>query len=774
MGSTFGSLATMMTSLRVQSMAQQIIANNIANATTKGYSRQIPVLAALAPLNLPSLNSVFAPGQIGTGVRLVSIERVRDEFLDLMIRGESARLGEHEALQQTLNAMAILFPELNATPGQGLITAVQTFFDDWSGLAAGTVSRAELLSDAQNMATLFHEADATLREMDTHVDAQVRETMTKINGLLVQIADANRGIVMAEAAGGSANALMDSRDQALTDLSKLMKVDTVKLADGSVLVMTGNAKALVRGSKAGALTPLADAHEPAFAGVGLREAGMSAVVDVSDEIGGGAIKGYMTARDTIIADERLELDELATSLIAQVNALHRGGYGADGSTTGLNFFATSGGLAPSDAGDIGLNPLLVANPGYIGMSNHNTDGADTGQATTIAALRGFVMNALVQTYGIMNNGLGRIDPTVDMASGNHTLLNDGMFVTTANGGGVPVFDKAFTATSGNLVINGVAIPWSIDPVGYTGMSIEDLVGAINTNSQLNGTVRASFEYGDTCRFTLIGTGPITVWDDPLGGGNLAEVLKLETRISSLAAVNNGVGVLDRSIPVPGRVPPPPPPSYVPVPIGQSDLEWRTVAGPDGEITFQWYAPSGTVHASSYVWNGTQDLAAIVLGIDAQLTADGAPFLVYWNAATQAFTIEPDDTMALPVPTQWNPVTPVTITDTKGNLSMLFNMEAQPTFGLFSDSLLAQMQAERSNANAMVDQLSSGVDQLQLQQDAISKVNVDEEQAQLLAYTRAYEAAVRAMAVLDECLNVLINRMAASTFSGASTSSVLTS
>jgi len=106
--------------------------------------------------------------------------------------------------------------------------------------------------------------------------------------------------------------------------------------------------------------------------------------------------------------------------------------------------------------------------------------------------------------------------------------------------------------------------------------------------------------------------------------------------------------------------------------------------------------------------------------------------------------------------------------------MLFNMEAQPTFGLFSDSLLAQMQAERSNANAMVDQLSSGVDQLQLQQDAISKVNVDEEQLHLLEYTRAYEAAVRAMAVLDECLNVLINRMAASTFSGASTSSVLTS
>ena len=106
--------------------------------------------------------------------------------------------------------------------------------------------------------------------------------------------------------------------------------------------------------------------------------------------------------------------------------------------------------------------------------------------------------------------------------------------------------------------------------------------------------------------------------------------------------------------------------------------------------------------------------------------------------------------------------------------MLFNLEAQPTFGAFTDTLLAQMQAQESNAQAMNDQADAAVSQLQLQQDAVSKVNADEEQMQLLAYTRAYEASVRAMAALDECLNVLINRMAASTFQGASSSSVLTS
>jgi len=121
----------------------------------------------------------------------------------------------------------------------------------------------------------------------------------------------------------------------------------------------------------------------------------------------------------------------------------------------------------------------------------------------------------------------------------------------------------------------------------------------------------------------------------------------------------------------------------------------------------------------------------------------------------------------------NPIGPVNIRDVAGNLSMVFNMEGQPTFGGFTDTMLARMQAQISNTGAATDQADAAVEQLQLQQDAISQVNLDEEKARLLEYLRAYEASVRAMAAMDEMLNVLINRMAVSTM-GASTSSVLSS
>ena len=74
------------------------------------------------------------------------------------------------------------------------------------------------------------------------------------------------------------------------------------------------------------------------------------------------------------------------------------------------------------------------------------------------------------------------------------------------------------------------------------------------------------------------------------------------------------------------------------------------------------------------------------------------------------------------------------------------------------------------AQALKDQADAAVAQLEMQQDAISKVDLNEEQARLLDYLRAYEAAIRAMSILDEALNVLINKMAVTTGSGGSSGS----
>src|SRR5690348_4281620 len=116
MASTFGNMETLMTSLRVQALAQQIVTNNIANAATRGFSRQIPVLAANAPMGLGGPGGFFRPGAIGTGVSLAAISRIRDEYLDLAIRAERSTRGQQQAVRDAVNAMTVIFPEIAATP----------------------------------------------------------------------------------------------------------------------------------------------------------------------------------------------------------------------------------------------------------------------------------------------------------------------------------------------------------------------------------------------------------------------------------------------------------------------------------------------------------------------------------------------------------------------------------------------------------------------------------------------------------------------------------
>jgi flagellar hook-associated protein FlgK len=730
MGSAFSGINVLVSALRAQTMAQQIIQNNIANSMTAGYTRQNAILASVAPLNLPSFNSVFAPGQIGMGVTLQSIARIRDEFLDLQIRRELAVAGRESALADAAKSLAIIYPELGTTPGSGLVTALETFFADMAAVGAAPTDaglRATAVADANALAGFLNDAYKTVSSLQNSIDDKVRDAMSQVNVLLARVAEINKSVVMATAAGGSANALLDARDNALAELARLINIDTVKLGDGSVLVMTGNARVLVKGGEASRLVAGIYGHETRFASVELRNSMNEKVADITREVTAGALGGRLLARDGMAADQMLELDELASSLIDVANLVHRAGYASDGTTTNIALFTGT------EARDIAVDLSITANPGLLAASGAYGDTADGTQATTLGKLRDLVMNAYVQSVGRIDTLMGTVDPTQAMNSVAHTALN-GSILASSNATNFLVAPSV----SGTLVVNGVSINWTNTD------SLDTVIARINSSG---AGVRAGFDFTQQ-RLTLLGNGPITVYDS---AGNLTRSLRLQTRINSLAPMNNGIGPADRPIVTTNA-------------LSAGQLEYRTLSGVGGAIQVNGVAINWT-EGQSLSWIG-----GVIPSINAALAGAGVRFTFGFTAATQKAYIV--GTQTLPA-TAAAPVGPVTMRDTQGNLLMVMNMEAQPAFGQFGDTMLAQMQAQLSNSEAVADQAGSAVDQLQAQQDAISKVNLDEEKARLLEYLRAYEAAVRAMAAMDEMLNVLINRTAVSTM-GSGTSSVMTS
>ena len=88
------SLTGLETALRGLTAAQAAIDTtgaNIANANNPSYSRQVVDLTESSSLSLPAFSNVTGQGvQLGTGVDVTTISRVRDQFLDIQYRAQNS------------------------------------------------------------------------------------------------------------------------------------------------------------------------------------------------------------------------------------------------------------------------------------------------------------------------------------------------------------------------------------------------------------------------------------------------------------------------------------------------------------------------------------------------------------------------------------------------------------------------------------------------------------------------------------------------------------
>jgi flagellar hook-associated protein 1 FlgK len=135
----------------------------------------------------------------------------------------------------------------------------------------------------------------------------------------------------------------------------LIDINAFEDANGGVSVLVANGRPLVAGT---ALWQLAT--ETNVFGlqdvVWVDDAGNT--VNISDEILGGKLKGWLEARDIVITDYKNRLDTLAQTLMTQVNNLHQNGFDLNG-LAGEVFFDGTGAAADIEvnaniAGDLDL------------------------------------------------------------------------------------------------------------------------------------------------------------------------------------------------------------------------------------------------------------------------------------------------------------------------------------------------------------------------------------------------------------------------------------
>ena len=320
------------TALVTQQKAIGITSHNIANVNTDGYSRQRVNMATNEPY-------ASQPGQTGTGVKAVEIQRIYDRFLGAQINDENQNLGSWEAQNGILERVEIIFDE---SSGYGLNQAMSEFWNAWQDLAnnpSDYAGRTALLSKSETMTSIFNNIYSNLTQIQKDIDTSTTGTIKEINSISERIAGLNEKIALIEVSGQNANDYRDSRDLLLNDLSFMIDINSFENSDGKVTVLTAGGRPLIENITSWNLSTQANDSD-------LRDIVWTGsdgnMVDITSDISGGELNGWLEVRDVIIPDYLSKLNDLAEGIITEVNNLHRSGFGpddvVDDDGAGRNFF----------------------------------------------------------------------------------------------------------------------------------------------------------------------------------------------------------------------------------------------------------------------------------------------------------------------------------------------------------------------------------------------------------------------------------------------------
>src|SRR5262245_22186260 len=82
MDSAFSGIEIGKRSLFAHNRALTTVGHNLSNANTEGFSRQRVQFSSSEPIYRPDLARAETPGQIGQGVDIARVERVKDQLLE--------------------------------------------------------------------------------------------------------------------------------------------------------------------------------------------------------------------------------------------------------------------------------------------------------------------------------------------------------------------------------------------------------------------------------------------------------------------------------------------------------------------------------------------------------------------------------------------------------------------------------------------------------------------------------------------------------------------
>jgi flagellar hook-associated protein 1 FlgK len=367
--------------LNADQSALSIVANNVANANTTGYTEESPNWQENSPV---SINGVY----YGTGVTETGPTSVRDRVLLERLDQQQQLAAASTSRLSALNTIQALF-----TPDSGSSSAragdiggdITGFFSSFSSLEANPTNNAlrqQVLSTATTLAGDISNAADGLNSQQRSLDQEAAAVVPQVNSLTGAIAQLNAQIQSLSSASDG-GVLEDQRQQDLSKLSQLIGINQISTENNGLSITTTAGQTLVsEGSNNPISSGMVNGVTHFFLGT----------TDITSQLasGGGSLGGYLTARDQDIPGVLASLDTLAFGITTAVNGQNNagidlngtGGTGVNPMNPPLNIFNQPAAVA----GSAMAMAVTLTDPNQIAAAGPAGGAGDNSNAVAMASL----------------------------------------------------------------------------------------------------------------------------------------------------------------------------------------------------------------------------------------------------------------------------------------------------------------------------------------------------------------------------------------------------
>lgn len=372
--------------LMAQRQAMDVAGHNIANANTPGFSRQRANLKTTAPFPEVVGRDFAGVGQIGSGVEVANITRMRDAFLDKQFRQSNTDLGRWDTKEQVLAEIEELFNEPSDVSLQSNINQLWAAWQTLSNNPENLAAREAVRQQALSFVSKFREVDSHLTDVRQSINAAVEAKVKEVNTLADEVAKLNTQISSAYGTNLMPNDLEDQRDLLLDKLSKLSETTVVDDVNGMVRVIV-NGVALVDGVRANHLGVEADATNGNLWKLKWESSSATATVQ------NGELGAYLALRDGSVYSYQKNVRKLAWAVVDAMNTQHKAGFDLNGAAVAAtpweNFFSATTPPTPEEFNiqSLDVNPDISADVRRIAAASQANRPGDGSNALAIASVK---------------------------------------------------------------------------------------------------------------------------------------------------------------------------------------------------------------------------------------------------------------------------------------------------------------------------------------------------------------------------------------------------